>query len=177
MRASIASATRLLHSHADMDVKPAIECVLLRPGREQALARFFADLAAAGDDAFFHPHESDVASLRAIADQPGKDLYVVFVEGEDVRAYGLLRGWHEGYAVPSLGIAVHPAARGTGLGRLVMEYLEAMARHRGAPAIRLRVHEDNARAIALYERRGYAMQADAGDARLLVGMKSLEPAR
>lgn len=160
-----------------MDVKPAIECVLLRPGRERALARFFADLAAAGDDEFFHPHAGDVASLRTIADQPGKDLYVVFVEGEDVHAYGLLRGWNEGYAVPSLGIAVHPNARATGLGRLVMEYLEAMARHRGTPAIRLRVHKDNARAIALYERRGYAMQADAGDARLLVGMKSLEPAR
>jgi len=153
-------------------VPAAIECVLLRPGREQALARFFADLAAAGDDAFFHPHAGDVDALRAIAEQPGRDLYVVFVEGDAVRAYGLLRGWNEGYAIPSLGIAVHPDARAGGLGRLMMEYLEAMARHRGAPAIRLRVHKDNARAIAMYERRGYAMQADAGDARLLVGVKS-----
>jgi ribosomal protein S18 acetylase RimI-like enzyme len=160
-----------------MDLAPAIECVLLRPGREDALARFFADLTAAGDDAFFHPHAGDAASLRAIAEQPGKDLYLVFVEGEDVRAYGLLRGWNEGYAIPSLGIAVHPDARAHGLGRLVMDYLEAMARHRGAPAIRLRVHKDNARAIGLYERRGYAMQPDDGDARLLVGVKSLEPAR
>lgn len=160
-----------------MDLAPAIECVLLRPGREQALSRFFADLAAAGDDAFFHPHPSDVASLRAIAEQPGKDLHLVFVEGDDVRAYGLLRGWNEGYAIPSLGIAVHPGARAHGLGRLVMDYLEAMARHRGSPAIRLRVHTDNARAIGLYERRGYEMQPDAGDARLLVGVKSLESAR
>lgn len=157
-----------------MDVTPAIECVLLRPGREHALAKFFADLAAAGDDAFFHPHAGDVATLRAIAEAPGKDLYVVFVEGDDVRAYGLLRGWNEGYAIPSLGIAVHPDARARGLGRLVMDYLEAMARHRGAPSIRLRVHKDNTRAIALYERRGYAMQADAGDARLLVGVKPLD---
>jgi len=160
-----------------MDVKPAIECVLLRPGREQALAHFLADLAAAGDDAFFHPHPGDVASLRVLAEQPGKDLYVVFVENDDVRAYGLLRGWNEGYEIPSLGIAVHPGARAHGLGRLVMEHLEAMARHRGAPAIRLRVHKDNARAIGLYESRGYAMQADASDARLLVGIKSLGPAR
>jgi hypothetical protein len=29
----------------------------------------------------------------------------------------------------------------------------------------------------MYERRGYAMAADAGDARLLVGIKSLEPGR
>jgi ribosomal protein S18 acetylase RimI-like enzyme len=91
-----------------------------------------------------------------------------------VRAYGLLRGCNEGYAIPCLGIAVHPDARARGLGRLVMDYLEAMARHRGAPSIRLRVHKDTARAIALYERLGYAMQADVGDARLLVGVKPLD---
>jgi len=174
MRASIVSAMRWRRLHADVELCPAIECVVLRPGREQALARFIADLAAAGDDAFFHPHAGDVASLRVIAEQPGKDLYLVFVAGEDVCAYGLLRGWNEGYEVPSLGIAVHPASRATGLGRLVMEDLEARARHRGAPAIRLRVHRDNARAIAMYERRGYAMQADAGDPSLLIGVKSLE---
>ena len=177
MRASIASAMRWRRSRAEMALRPAIECVVLRPGREQALARFIADLAAAGDDTFFHPHAGDVASLRVIAEQPGKDLYLVFVAGEDVCAYGLLRGWNEGYEVPSLGIAVHPTFRATGLGRLVMEYLEAMARHRGAPAIRLRVHRDNTRAIAMYERRGYAMQDDAGDPRLLIGMKLLGPVR
>ncbi|MBF6025874.1 GNAT family N-acetyltransferase [Lysobacter niastensis] len=151
----------------------AIECVLLRPGREAALARFFTDLAAAGDDAYFHPHAGDVATLRVIAEQAGLDLYVVFVEGEAVRAYGLLRGWNEGYAIPSLGIAVHPDARACGLGSLMMEYLETMARHRGAPAIRLRVHQDNARAIAMYKRRGYALTPENDGARLLVGVKPL----
>lgn len=177
MRPFSVSAMPLPRLHADMDLKPAIECVLLRPGRVQALARFFADLAAAGDAAFFHPHAGDIASLRAIAEQPGKDLYVVFVEGDDVRAYGLLRGWNEGYAIPSLGIAVHPDARARGLGRLVMDYLEAMARYRGALELRLRVHRDNARAIAVYERRGYVMQSDVHDANVLVGMKSLGTVR
>lgn len=154
-----------------MALPAAIECVLLRPGREQALATFFAELRDAGDDTFFHPHPGDVDTLRTIAAQPGDDVYVVFVENARVLAYGLLRGWNEGYAVPSLGIAVDPASRGRGLGRLMMEYLEAMARHRGAPSIRLRVHKDNARAIAMYQRRGYAMHPDDGDARLLVGVK------
>lgn len=156
-----------------MNTVRAIECLLVRPGHGVALARFFADLAAAGDDAFFHPHASDVATLGAIAERPGKDLYVVFVEGDDVCAYGMLRGWNEGYAVPSIGIAVHPSARTCGLGRLMMEYLEMMARYRGAFAVRLRVHKDNTRAIAMYERRGYVMQPEVDDARLLVGVKTL----
>lgn len=157
-----------------MDAPAVIECMLLRPGHVASLARFFDDLAAAGDDAFFHPHAGDAGTLRLIADRMGKDVHLVFVEGGEIRAYGLLRGWNEGYAIPSLGIAVHPAARGSGLGRLVMDYLEAMARHRGAPGIRLRVHKDNARATAMYEHRGYVMRPDEADARLLVGTKPLE---
>ena len=146
--------------------------MLLRPGQAEALARFFADLAASGDDAFFHPHPGDVATLQSIAEHPGKDIHAVFIEGEDVRVYGLLRGWNEGFAIPSLGIAVHPAVRAVGLGSLMMEYLETMARYRGANAIRLRVHKGNALATAIYERRGYAMSPD-DDPRLLLGFKSL----
>lgn len=157
-----------------MKTSPVIECVLLRPGLEQALAHFFDELTVAGDDAFFHPHEGDVVSLRTIADQAGNDVYVVFVSDGVVLAYGLLRGWNEGYVMPSLGIAVRPGARAGGLGRLMMEYLETMARRRGAPAIRLRVHKSNARAIAMYERRGYVMSPDDVDARLFVGVKTLK---
>lgn len=157
-----------------MDAPRPIECIAFRPGWEAELARFFAALEQAGDDAFFHPHKADEASLRGLAQDIGADIHVLFVQGREVLAYGLLRGWNEGYAVPSLGIAVHPEARAGGIGRLMMEYLETMARHRGSPAVRLRVHKDNARARAMYERRGYHMAPDESDARLLVGLKPFD---
>ena len=87
--------------------------------------------------------------------------------------YGLLRGWNEGYEIPSLGVAVHPSMRGTGLGRLIMDFLEAMARMRGASSIRLRVRKDNAIAHGMYARRGYRLTPDVRDASLIVGIKSL----
>lgn len=157
-----------------MPLPAAIECLVLRPGREDALATFFSDLREAGDEAFFHPHAGDVRTLRAIAAQPGSDVYVVLVESGRVLAYGLLRGWNEGYSVPSLGIAVHPDARGAGLGRLMMEYLEAIARRRGAPSVRLRVHKDNGTAREMYVRRGYMMSPDPGNELLMVGIKELD---
>lgn len=157
-----------------MAMPPAIECIAFRPGWEADLARFFSDLRYAGDDAIFHPHPGDEASLRSLAMATGDDLHYLFVRGRDVVAYGLLRGWNAGYSVPSLGIAVHPAERAMGFGRLMMDWLEAMARQRNAPSVRLRVHKDNARARAMYERRGYRMAADEEDLRLLVGLKSLE---
>lgn len=159
-----------------MAAPDVIECVAFRPGWEGELARFLAALAAGGDEAFFRPHAGDQATLRALAQGIGADLYYLLVQGRDVLAYGLLRGWDEGYAVPSLGIAVHPAARSTGLGHLMMEYLEAMARLRGAPAVRLRVHKDNVRAMEMYERRGYRMAPDERDERLVVGIKAFDGA-
>jgi len=152
----------------------AIECVFFRPGWEEELERFFAALDERGDDAFFHPHGWDKATLHALARSADADMYYLFVQSRNVLAYGLLRGWDAGYAIPSLGIAVHPLARSAGLGRLMMEYLEVMARHRGAPAVRLRVHKTNLRACSMYVRRGYHLTQDEGDDCLLVGLKTFD---
>ncbi len=72
-------------------------------------------LAARGDGRWFHPHPLTAVEAARPCAYDGRDLYYAAVTGDAVVAYGLLRGWDEGYAVPSLGIAVHPAARGLGL--------------------------------------------------------------
>lgn len=128
------------------------------------LAGFLDALAAAGDDRLFHPHPIDVATLHGLAAHPAAgtdrhDEYHLAVSGDGtVVAYGLLRGWGAGYAVPSLGVAVHPAARGRGLARQMIEHLHGVARGRGALRVRLTVYRDNAHAITLYRALGYRME-------------------
>ena len=99
-----------------------------------ALARFFGVLGAAGVEQFFHPHPltSEAAALRA--NYAGRDVYLVLVHGREIVGYGMLRGWDEGYSVPSLGIAVHPHMQGCGLGRRLMHALHHVALERGAGA-------------------------------------------
>jgi [ribosomal protein S18]-alanine N-acetyltransferase len=152
---------------------PVIECVDFRPGWEQGLGRLFAALAEADELRFFDPHPHDPETLARIAARTGGDLYYLLVEGDDVLGYGLLRGWDEGFDVPSLGVAVHPAARSAGLGALLMQYLETMAAYRGASGVRLRVMRTNTTAVALYAGRGYHFENDPGDAGLLVGHKAI----
>jgi RimJ/RimL family protein N-acetyltransferase len=84
----------------------------------------------------------------------------------------MLRGWDEGYQVPSLGIALHAQARGTGLARAFMLYLHQVARWQGAKRVRLRVFPDNIPARRLYESLGYAFQT--GNDEQLVGFCELE---
>lgn len=52
-------------------------------------------------------------------------------------------------------IMVDPAARGLGLGRSLLARAEQVARQAGARQLYLEVRQDNAAAIAMYERLGY----------------------
>ncbi len=134
---------------------PGIEIVPVAPQWERPLAEFFAALVASGSDAHFHPHPFTAEQAKIRATYEGADLYYLLVEGAAVLGYGMLRGWDEGYDVPSLGIALHPDARGGGLGRSLMAFLHAAARRRGAARVRLTVDPANAVAVSLYLSLGY----------------------
>jgi ribosomal protein S18 acetylase RimI-like enzyme len=146
-----------------MDVLSALEFAKLAPTHLPGLKALFASLTGRGDDHFFHPHPFTDAEAERLVRLPTNDLYAVACRGPAVLAYGMLRGWDEGYDVPSLGVALHPEARGTGLGRAFMHYLHAAARDRGAPSIRLKVYPDNVAAKNLYASLGYQFQPTAGE--------------
>jgi ribosomal-protein-alanine N-acetyltransferase len=154
------------------ELAPKVQCLALDAKWKAPLLDFLSALEASGDDRRFKPHDFTETAVERLAGHQGKDIYCVLVEGGRVVGYGMLRGWDEGYEVPSLGIAIHPSMRGKGLGRDLMHRLHEMARGRGAGRVRLRVREDNAEAIALYERLGYAFASREG--RYLVGFVDLE---
>lgn len=137
------------------------------------LKDFLDAIESRGEGKYFSPHAADEENLRARAAYQGQDVYLLLVEERRVLGYGLLRGWDEGYAVPSLGIAVHPSVRGAGFASALMVFLHAQARYRGASKVRLRVHAENQRAISLYIRLGYTFTPDNDRDGYLLGFKDL----
>jgi len=135
------------------------------------IAEFCHALEIAGDTAFFHPHPFTDSELDRVVRYAGMDLYYIAVEGTKVLGYGLLRGWDDGYVIPSLGIAIHPAARSCGLGLSLMHFLHAAASRRQAGTVRLKVNSGNTKAIELYKRLGYSFDLMEGDYH--VGFKQL----
>jgi ribosomal-protein-alanine N-acetyltransferase len=125
---------------------------LLRPGDAIELTALFAAI----DDQHFHPHPLTRQEAQRLVEYEGRDVYGV-LEADDggLVAYGMLRGWDQGYPVPSLGVAVRADQRGHGYGRLMMQWLAGEARRRGADRIRLRVHPRNLPARRLYAELGY----------------------
>jgi ribosomal protein S18 acetylase RimI-like enzyme len=142
----------------------------LRPELTRPLADLFAALRDAGEERWFHPHPLTDAEAERLCAYHGRDAYAVLVEDGRAVAYGLLRGWDDGFEIPSLGLAVHPAERGRGLGRELMERLHQEARARGATRVRLTVYADNEPARRLYEDLGYELEERGDD---LVGFLAL----
>ena len=59
----------------------------------------------------------------------------------------------EGFLIDN--VAVHPSHRGKGLGKALLEFAEAEARHAGFDSIYLYTHEKMTENLALYSRIGY----------------------
>jgi len=152
-------------------VNSALEIRIVDKTLEQPLAEFLRTLEKVGDDKHFHPHPFTDEEVKRRAQYSGGDLYYVLVEGNTVLGYGMLRGWDEGYDVPSLGIAMHPSVRGTGLGKVFMHFLHAAAWRKGASKVRLKVYPENTTAIMLYKKLGYTFQSE--EAGQLVGFIDL----
>jgi ribosomal protein S18 acetylase RimI-like enzyme len=138
------------------------------PSDEADLARLFLALAQVGDERLFHPHPLSAEAARTVCHHretngPHDEYHVAISETpndsvDKIVGYGILRGWTEGYEIPSLGIAVHPKHRGFGIARAFMNHLHAVAAARGAKQVRLKVYRSNTAAVRLYQSLSYAFQ-------------------
>jgi len=143
--------------HESIDSRqPQVQFRIVGPEDRAALTEIFSDIGGA----FFRPHALSPEYAWRIATYSGRNVYAILLDGGSPVAYGMLRGWDEGYSTPSVGIAVRIGARRKGYGRLMMAHLHSVARARGATQLRLRVHPENAGARRLYESIGYVYHGE-----------------
>jgi ribosomal protein S18 acetylase RimI-like enzyme len=138
----------------------------------EALLSFFGSLTEQ-DRCFFHPHLFDARTAQGICHNPGKDVFAAGFQHSEVKAYGMLRGWNDGFEVPRLGIATGPSARGQGWSDGMMDYLHQVARDAGALRVELKVDVRNTAAIALYRRHGYQFPEKFQNAPETIAWRSL----
>ncbi len=85
-----------------------LEYTLVSPSWVEKLVQFFKDIVTNKDDLYFHPHPLTHEMAKKIATYEGDDLYFLQIKDNEIAGYAMLRGWDEGYTIPSLGIALHP---------------------------------------------------------------------
>jgi ribosomal protein S18 acetylase RimI-like enzyme len=138
----------------------------LRADDAPALTALFAALEADPEARrFFHPHPltREMADSLCARSPSARDRYDVAECGGLLVGYAMLRGWDEGYTVPSFGAAVHPEFRGQGLGRALLRYEVAAARAAGAVRLRLTVYRANRAACRLYAHEGFRLEPRGDD--------------
>lgn len=146
-------ARTLLIRRAVPDDAPAVLAHLLRVGAETSWLSFGAagpGVTEAAERAFLARAASGDTALAVVVERDG-----AIVARLTFDAYPRPRTGHGG----ELGIAVERACWGTGVGRRLMELLVAWAERGGrVRKLNLRVHVDNARAIALYTSLGFVIE-------------------
>jgi ribosomal-protein-alanine N-acetyltransferase len=149
-----------------MHLAPNSSIAALGPSDRHELASFFAILACDADTArFFRPHPlTEVyANLLCAGVARRRDRYFLARREGQVVGYSMLRGWDDGYVVPSFGVGIRPEARGSGLGHLLFEHAVSECLRAGAPAMRLTVYKANERAVHIYRKSGMTFQEKNAD--------------
>jgi ribosomal protein S18 acetylase RimI-like enzyme len=148
----------------------------LRRGRMSDL-----DTLIAIEQAVFTSDILSRRSFRHFLKAPGATVLVAEAEGK-IAGYTLVLYPPRSKRARLYSIAVAPHSTRRGVGPLLLAAAEIAARRHGRQAMRLEVHDHNARAIARYEKSGYRLVGrhrryydDGGDA--LRFEKSLADAR
>lgn len=124
----------------------------------QPLGEFFAHIGRDEQTRrFFHPHPLTADYAQYLCQRTGqmRDEYFVFWDRQRIIGYGMLRGWDEGYDVPSFGVCVLPSRRSEGIGQRLLVYALERCRLRGARRVRLTVYRDNIWAVHVYRKFGF----------------------
>jgi glycosyltransferase involved in cell wall biosynthesis/GNAT superfamily N-acetyltransferase len=146
----------------------------LAPRHEADLSAFFRALVENGDGSLFYPHPLTAIEARRICRHAGLDQYFVATSEGRIVGYGMLRGWDEGYDIPSLGLATHPEHRNRKVAEAMMLALIQQAKHRGAKSLRLTADASRSRFIEFCQRHDFVFSPFKPGR--LVGMLDLQPA-
>jgi ribosomal protein S18 acetylase RimI-like enzyme len=122
---------------------------------EACLARFFAHNDVPQTVRQFNPFRLTAEMARTIAQVPRRDHYYGAFLGDRMVGFSMLRGWDEGYSVPSFGILIDRDFQGRGYGSRMILFTVREARRLGCQRVRLTVYSSNFKAFQLYVSHGF----------------------
>jgi ribosomal-protein-alanine N-acetyltransferase len=134
---------------------PALGFVPIGPDQLEQLVTLFERNHVAQVTELFDPFPLDSVQARRIALESHRDRFYLAVSGERPIGFSMLRGFDDGYTIPSFGIFVDRESHGEGVGRALTTWTVEQARMLGCAAVRLTVYAANVPARRLYESLGF----------------------
>ncbi|HEY3759870.1 MAG TPA: GNAT family N-acetyltransferase [Solirubrobacteraceae bacterium] len=137
------------------DASKALHFEQIGPEHIEELTTLFERNRMSAVTEMFDPFPLDAAQARKIALHGGEDAFYLARSDKLAVGFSMLRGFDEGYAIPSFGIFVDRESQGWGVGRKLTAWTIEQARAGGCPAVRLTVYAANVAACRLYESLGF----------------------
>ena len=109
---------------------------------------------------FFHAFGADEAAIEEILTSRKKDVYSGLFWRETLVCVFMLRGWDEGYAIPSFGLVVAADRRGREVLTVAMEAAKLISRLAGADRMMCKVHPENVGATRGALRLGWIAESE-----------------
>jgi ribosomal protein S18 acetylase RimI-like enzyme len=171
----VACEGRVLNGHAGLEQAPvsiggagALVIRNLQPGDAAVLSVFFMENDREDVRRHFHPFPLATETAKSICMDRSGDQYFAHFDDTRILGFGMLRGWKEGFSIPSFGLLVDHRAAGRGIGTSLTAHAVQRAQDLGCPAVRLTVHSDNQTAIRLYARTGFRPSETLDDGRIVM---------
>lgn len=131
-----------------------IEIILLDDSNAQELALLLMS-SSKQYSSYFIPFSFDEKNVESILQRAIKDkFYGIFVSGSIVGFY-MLRGFDEGYSIPSYGVWIAEEFSNMGLSTLTLQHAITFCKINSIKKIMLKVHPDNLAAKHIYEKFGF----------------------
>ena len=120
-----------------------------------ALASFFEANNLPDIVRYFRPFPLIAETAFNIVDQPHRDRFFIASKKGQIVGFSMLRGWDEGYTIPSFGILVDYRFQGQGIGNKLTKFTIDQAVKLNCEKVRLSVHLSNTVALKMYESFGF----------------------
>lgn len=92
---------------------------------------------------FFYALPADEAVIRQVMEKRTRDAYQGLFESGRLVGFFMLRGWDDGYEIPSFGVVVDEQTRGKGYLHATLEMAAELCREAGAPRFMAKIHPGN----------------------------------
>jgi RimJ/RimL family protein N-acetyltransferase len=104
---------------------------------------------------FFHPFDYDEPAIAGALGRQGRDVFMGLLWQERIIGFFMLRGWDEGYEVPTFGILVDERYRGYGLEMAALDTAKVICRLLDASRMMIKMHPDNISAKGVARKTGF----------------------
>jgi RimJ/RimL family protein N-acetyltransferase len=92
---------------------------------------------------FFYAFGTDEKQIAKMLEKAEKDVYMGVFWQDDLIGIFMLRGWDEGYEIPSFGVLIDDKYRGGTLLRLTLDTAKLICRLSGTKKLMSKVHPKN----------------------------------